>query len=59
MFQSMSSLLMMVVQKTHMVDLDGGEIFYHFQLSLVLEKYFGVDLGYNLNQKKEQQGTHV
>ena len=50
---------MMVVQKTHMVDLDGGEIFYHFQLSLVLEKYFGVDLGYNLNQKKEQQGTHV
>ena len=48
---------MVVVTKTHMVNLDVGESFYHFQLSLVLENYCGVDLGYYLGNKKEWQVT--
>ena len=44
MFLSMGILLMMMGLEMHMVDLYFGEIFYNFQLSLVLAKYCGVDL---------------
>ena len=54
---SMRSFLMMLVTEKHMVDLDVGEIFYNFWISLVLSKYCGVDLGSYLGHKKEPQGT--
>ena len=57
MFMSMGSFLMIVGPETHMVDLDVGEIFYNLQLSSVLSKYCGVDLGSYLGREKERQGT--
>ena len=42
---------MLVGPQTHMVDLDVGDMFYNFQLSLVLAKYCGVDLGSYLGHK--------
>ena len=56
MFPSTGSLLMMVGPETHMVNLNIGEIFYNFRLSLVLAKYHRVDLGYYLGQKRDLQG---
>ena len=40
-----------------MVDLDVREMFYNFRLSLVLAKYWGVNLGSYLGHKKDRQGT--
>ena len=57
MFLSIRSLLMMVGLETHMVDLDVGEMFYNFQISSVMAKYCGVDLGSYLGHKKDLQGT--
>ena len=45
---------MMVGHETQMVDLDVGDIFYNFKLSLVLTKYCGVDLG---PYHKEEKNT--
>ena len=47
----------MVGPKTHMVDLDVGEMFYNFRLSLLLENYCEVDLGFYMGYKKHQKGT--
>ena len=47
----MGSFTMMVGPKTHMVDLDVERIFYNFQLSPVLEKYYGMDFGYYFGHK--------
>ena len=56
---SMVSLLMMVGLETHMENIDAGGIFYNFQLSSVLAKYFGVDLGSYLGNNKDRQGTFL
>ena len=53
----MGSFIMMVGPKTQMVDLDVGEMFYNFRLSLVLENYYRVGLGSYLGHKKDQQVT--
>ena len=47
----------MVGPETHMINLDVGEMSYTFRLSLVLDKYCGVDLGSYLGQNKDCQGT--
>ena len=52
MFLYMESLHIMVGPKTHMVDLNVGEMFYNFLLSLVLENYCGLDLVSYLGHKK-------
>ena len=57
MLTTMGILLIMVVPKTYMVGLDVGEMFNNFQLSSVLAKYCGVDLGFYLGHKKDQQVT--
>ena len=57
MLTSMGSLIMMVGPEMHMVDLDAGEFFYIFRLSLVLTKYCGVDFGPYMGHKKYRQGT--
>ena len=57
MLLSMGSLIMMVGPYTYMVDLDVGEMFYNFRLSLVLAKYCGVDFGYYLENNKYIQVT--
>ena len=57
MFPSMGSLIFMVGPKLHMFNLDVGEMFYNFQLFLVLANYCEVDLGSYLWHKKDQQGT--
>ena len=53
MLPSMGSVFIMVGLKAHMVDLDVGEFFSNFQLSLVLAKYCGVDLGYYMGRKTD------
>ena len=55
MLTSMGSFLMMVGPETHMVDLDVGEMFYNFRLSLVLDKYCGMDLGSYMGHTKYYQ----
>ena len=40
-----------------MIDLDIWEMFYNFQLFLVLEMNYGVDFKYYLCHKKDHQGT--
>lgn len=57
MLPSMGIFIIMLGPKMYMVDLDNGEMFYKFILSLVLVKYFGVDLGYYLVHKKDHQVT--
>ena len=57
MFLSMGILLMVMGLEMHMVDLYFGGIFYNFQLSLVLAKFCGEDLGSYLGNKKDLQGT--
>ena len=56
---SMGIFLMMVGLETHMDNLYAGGIFYNFQLSSVLAKYFGVDLGSYLGNNKDRQGTFL
>ena len=56
MLPSMGSLIMMVGLKTHMVDIDVGEMFYNIRLYLVLENYCVVDLGYYMGHTKDRQG---
>ena len=56
---SMGSLIIMVVPKTHMVDLYVGEMVYNFQLSPLLAQYCRVDLVSYLVHKKYHQGTHL
>ena len=46
----------MVRMKMHMVNLDVGEMFYNFWLSLVLVKYCKVDLGSYLGHNEDRQG---
>ena len=50
-FPSMGSLLVILGPKTHMVDLDVGEMFYNFIIYPVLENYYGVDLGSYMGHK--------
>ena len=59
MLPSMGSFIIMVGPKTHMVNLAVGVTFYSFKISLVLTKYCGVDLGYYLEPKKDNQGTSL
>ena len=59
MLPSIGSFIMMVGMETHMVDIDVGEMFYNFQLSSVLAKYYGVDLGSYLGHKKDRQGRSL
>ena len=54
---SMGSLLMMVVRKTHVVNLYVWEIFYNFRISSVLTNYFKVNLGSYMGHKKDREGT--
>ena len=42
-----------------MVDLDVGEMFYKFQLSSVLAKYCGVDLGSYMGHNNYRLGTSL
>ena len=59
MLPSMGSFIMMVGPKTHMFNLAVGVTFYSFKISLVLKKYCGVDSGYYLEPKKDNQGTYL
>ena len=54
---TMGSFLMMVGPETHMVNLDVGGKFYNFRLSLVLDKYCGMDLGSYMGHTKYCQET--
>ena len=51
----MGNLIMMVVPKTHMVDLDDRK-YYKFRISLLLANYCVLDIGYYLNQRKNNKG---
>ena len=51
----MGSLIMMLGMKTHMVDIDVGEMFYNIRLYLVLENYCVVDLGYYMGHTKDRK----
>ena len=53
----MGILVMMVGPEMHMVDLEFRYMLYNFRLSLVLEKYCGVDLGPCLGHKRDREGT--
>ena len=57
MLPSTGTFLMTVDPKTHMIDLDVGEMFYNFFLSPVLENYCEVDLGSYMGHTKDHQGT--
>ena len=51
----MGSLIMIVVPKMHMVNIDVWEMFYNFQPYAVLVEYCGVDLGSWLVHNKDRK----
>ena len=57
MLLSMFIFLMMVGLYRYMIDLDVGEMFYNFQLSLILANYCRLGSGYYMGHKKDRQGT--
>ena len=59
MLPSIVIFLMMVGLYRYMIDLDVGEMFYNFQLSLILANYCGLGLGYYMGHKKDRQGTPI
>ena len=55
MLTAMGRLIIMVGPNMYMVDLDVGEMFYNFRLSLILENYCGVGLVSYMGHKKCHQ----